>query len=236
MTQNQTQTKTQIPVYAYTQHIVTVKAIEEICGQKITLLTQDRTRDPVDDVLRQLPQETTSQGTILYAVMPIDKVIELKQKAPQLKIRLLQLDGSVVEKLTGKPYDPKAEYPADVIRQALKFIEIKQGTIRYYNSLQEMIDEVTKKGFRKIGIFNDTLREGLKLALQRIGRDVELVKTCNSSECVEVNPLGTKSGVRISFPGTAGKLTPEQMAEMITTGAARIYYAEVTAEEVPLCP
>jgi hypothetical protein len=29
---------------------------------------------------------------------------------------------------------------------------------------------------------------------------VELVKTCGDDGCVEVNPLGFKSGYRVSFP------------------------------------
>jgi hypothetical protein len=62
--------------------------------------------------------------------------------------------------------------------------------------------------------------------------DVELVKTCGG--CVEVNSLGFKSGYRVSFPGTAGRLTPEQIAEALFSGA-RIYHVELTAEVVPLC-
>jgi hypothetical protein len=61
---------------------------------------------------------------------------------------------------------------------------------------------------------------------------VELVKTCDDS-CVEVNPLGVKSGYRFSLPGTAGRLTAEQIAEMLFSGA-RIYHV-VVAEVVPLC-
>jgi len=49
-----------------------------------------------------------------------------------------------------------------------------------------------------------------------------------------VNPLGFKSGYRVSFPGTAGRLTPEQIAEALFSGA-RIYHVEVVAEVVPLC-
>jgi hypothetical protein len=52
-------------------------------------------------------------------------------------------------------------------------------------------------------VFDGTLFPGTAVALQRIGVDVELVTTCDDS-CVDVNPLGFKSGYRISFPGTAG--------------------------------
>ncbi len=52
-------------------------------------------------------------------------------------------------------------------------------------------------------VFNGTLFLGTAVALQRIGVDVELVKTCDDS-CVEVNPLGFQSGYRISLPGTGG--------------------------------
>jgi len=233
----QTQTpKTQTPqIYAYTQHTQTIRVIEEACNQKVVILQQDRTRDPVEDVLRQLPPEALAQGATLYVVLPIDKLLELKTKAPQLSVRLLQLDGAIVEKITGRPYDPKSEYPLDVIKQALRVVEVKGGTVRYI-CFESMIDDIVKKGIKKVGIFNDTLREGFKLALQRIGVNIELVKTCdNSSDCIEVNPPGYRGGYRISFPGTLGKLTPEQMAEMLLRGDARVYYAEIEAQEVPLC-
>ncbi len=88
-----------------------------------------------------------------------------------------------------------------------------------------------------MGVFNDAMREGIRLAMNRLGcEDIELVKTCNSDDCVEINPLGFKSGYRVSFPGTAGKLTPEQMADLIARNETRIYYAEVVAEETSLCP
>jgi hypothetical protein len=48
-----------------------------------------------------------------------------------------------------------------------------------------------------------------------------------------VNP-GFKSSYRVSFPGMAGRLTPEQIAEALFSGA-RIYHVELTAEVVPLC-
>jgi len=231
-----TQTNQTPQIYAYTQHTQTIRVIEETCNQKVVILQQDRTRDPVEDVLRQLPPETLTQGATLYVVLPVDKLIELKTKAPQLRIRLLQLDGSVVERITGKPYDPKIEYPPEVIKQALRVVEVKGGKMRY-TCLEGVVDDVVKRGIRKIAIFNDTLREGFKLALQRIGvADIELVKTCdNSSDCVEVNPPGYKSGYRISFPGTAGRLSPEQMAEMLLRGDVRVYYAEIEAQEVSLC-
>jgi hypothetical protein len=50
-----------------------------------------------------------------------------------------------------------------------------------------------------------------------------------------MNPLGFQSGYRISFPGMAGRLTPEQIAEALITGTARIYHVELTAEVLPLC-
>jgi hypothetical protein len=49
-----------------------------------------------------------------------------------------------------------------------------------------------------------------------------------------VNPLGFQSGYRVSFPDTAGRLTPEQIAEALFSGA-RVYHAEIDAEVVPLC-
>jgi hypothetical protein len=217
-------------IYVYTQHAPTIRIIEEACG-KVIVLSQDRTKDPVDDMLTQIRADVPA---ILYAVLPVDKAVELRQRAPHLTLRLLQLDGAVVEKLTSKPYDPKSEYPTEVIKAALKVIEVKSGTIRYM-SFKEMIDEILEKRFKRIGIFNDTMREGVELALQRLGVDVELVKTCEYSNCIVVNPLGIKSGYRVSFPAVSGRLTAEQIAETLVNGTARIYYVEVDAEVVPLC-
>jgi hypothetical protein len=220
-------TKTQNPtIYVYTQHIPTIRVIEEVCN-KVVVLSQNRSIDPVDDVLSQVG----GSPAVLYAVLPIDKAVVLRQRAPHLTLRLLQLDGAVIERLTGT-YDPKSEYPPEIIRLALKVIEVKSGFIRYM-TFKEMIDEIIERGFRKIGVFNDVMREGFKLALQRLGVDVELVKTCNS-DCVQVNPLGFQSGYRVSFPAVSGRLTPEQIAEALFSGA-RIYYVEIDAEAVPLC-
>jgi hypothetical protein len=168
---------------------------------------------------------------ILYAVLPIDKAVELKQRAPWLRLRLLQLDGKVIEKLTGRPYDPKSEYPIEVLQQALRIFEVRGGYIRYYSNIDDFLRELNSK---KVAVFNDTLREALRI-VANAKVSVELVKTCDDN-CVEINPLGTKSGYRISFPGTAGKLTAEQMAEMIMRGEARVYYAEVETVETSLCP
>ena len=222
----------QTSAYAYTQHQTTVKIIEEVCSRHVATLSQDRTRDPVDDVLHQLPPEALTQGATLYAVMPVDRLVELKSRAPQLRIILLQLDGSVIERLTNRPYDPKADYPAEVVRQALKAIEIKGGRIRYM-TFSEMMYEI-KRRHGKAAVFNDVMREGVKLAQSRLGIDVELAKTCNGGGCAEINPMGGKPGYRISFPGTAGRLTPEQIAEALLNGTARLYHVEVESEEV-LC-
>jgi hypothetical protein len=215
-------------IYVYTQHAPTIRVLE-VCG-KVVVLTQDRQKDPVDDVLSQI---RTDEPAVLYAVLPLDKAIELRQGAPHLTLRLLQLDGTVVERLTGRPYDPKSEYPLDTVKAALKIIEVKSGKVKYYKDFKEMIDEIVNKGYRKIGVFNDTMREGMKIALQQT--EIELVKTCSSNDCVQINPLGLQSGYRISLPGTAGRLTPEQIAEALVSGTARMYHVELTAEVVPLC-
>jgi hypothetical protein len=223
MAQNQTKA-----VYSYTQHENTIRIIESTCNVNIVRLRQDRTKDVVEDVLSQLPSQ---KELILYAVMPLDKAVQLRETAPWIRLRLLQLDGKIIEQITGRPYDPKAQYDDDVVRRALKVYEIHSGSIRYL-SVEEFLREVNGKS---VAVFNDTLREAIRLVADRFKASVELVKTsCDS--CVEVNPLGYKSGYRISFPGTVGRLTPEQMAEMIISGGARIYYVDVQAVETPLCP
>jgi hypothetical protein len=221
-------------IYAYTQHENTVRIIETTCNVNITRLRQDRTRDVVEDVVSQL-QATLPQPppqVLLYAVMPLDKAVELRMRAPWLRIRLLQLDGKVIERLTGRPYDPKSEYEDHVVRQALRIFEIKGGSVRYL-TLDEFLNELNGK---RVAAFNDVIRQALHIVLSHFGETAELVKTCNNSDtCIEVNPLGHRSGYRISFPSTVGRLTPEQMAEVIMKGEVRIYYLEVDAQEVPLC-
>jgi len=303
-------------VYAYTQHEATLKVVENVCSINMIRLKQDRTKDPVEDVLSQIPMPytvmpyderlvedlkrraaqarvwimelggktlavanvppasesyaytalptalpeeiavkikekapwlnmktlnfednkpvTVIEGyvpIILYAVLPVDKAVELKTRAPWVRLLLMQLDGKIVERLTNRPYDPKADYPADVIKAALKIYEVKSGHVRYIRCIEDLFCEV---GGRKIAVFNDVMREALRLLVPPHVK-LELVKTCDGNDCVEVNPLGLKSGYRISLPGTAGRLTAEQMAEMIRRGEARIYYVDIEAQEVPLC-
>jgi hypothetical protein len=313
--QNQTQTTQTNPapaggiVYAYTQHEVSLKAIESACNVNIIRLKQDRTRDPVEDVLSQIPMPYTvmpyderliedlkrraarvwimelggktlavanvppaspvSEYTalpeeialqikekapwlnmktlrfedkpitviegyvpiILYAVLPIDKAVELKTRAPWVRLMLMQLDGKIVEQLTNRPYDPKADYPPDIIKAALKIYEVKSGHVRYMRCIEDLFCEAGGR----VAVFNDVMREALRLLVPPHVK-LELVKTCEGNDCTEVNPLGLKSGYRISLPAVPGRLTAEQMAEMIRRGEARIYYAEVIAEEVGVCP
>jgi hypothetical protein len=232
MAQTQTQNQTNPAggiIYAYTQHETTVKIIEETCGVNIRRLKQDRTKDPVEDILSQID----NTPAVLYAVLPVDKAVGLKKKAPWIRLLLVQLDGKIVEKLTGQPYDPKAEYPSEVIKKALRIFEINGGYVRYLRSIDDFFCENIG---RKIVVFNDTLREAIGMLKTRAS--VRIDKTCDEpddSVCVEVNPMGLKPGYRISFPGTVGRLTAEQMAEMITRCDARIYYVNVDAREVSLC-
>ncbi len=219
-----TPTNPQTPIYAYTQHVSTIRMLEQLCNVNIKLLTQDRQKDPIEDVLSQIP----THQAILYAVLPIDKAIELRQRAPGIRLLLLQLDARLIEKLTGQPYNPKAEYPVEIVKQALKVFEVKGGEVKTL-SFEEL--QTTLRG-KTVAVFNDTMRQ----ALQQLITDANFVKTCNGDGCVEVNPLGHRPGIRISFPGTVGQLDANQMAEMIRSNVARIYYAEIEAVEVPPCP
>jgi hypothetical protein len=218
-------------VYAYTQHEATIKIIETTCGVEIRRLKQDRSKDPVEDILSQIPNTQVT----LYAVLPADKAIELKRRAPWIRLLLLQLDGNVVEKLTGRPYNPKSDYPSEIIIKALKIYEVKGGYVRYLRSIDDFFCENIG---RKIVVFNDTLREALNILNERAS--VKVVRTCerddDNSICTEVNPFGLRPGYRISFPGNVGKLTTEQMIDLIKRCEARIYYVDIQAQEVPLCP
>jgi hypothetical protein len=211
-------------VFAYTQHESSIQLIEAACGYSVVRLKQDRSRDPVEDVMHQLPPAAAEQGAVLYAVLPPDRAVELKNKMPKLRLILLQLDGAVVERITGRPYDPKQEYPREVLQQALKAIEVRGGAIKYltFDELRQSLNGKT------VAVFNDVLREALRRLI-----DADFVKSCTGS-CIEVNPLGGRSGYRISFPGATGRLSVEQMVEAIKHNA-RIYYLEIDAEETSLC-
>jgi hypothetical protein len=218
-------TNQKTPAYAYTQHVATIRTLEQVCSISIQLLSQDRSRDPIDDILSQIHQ---AQNAVLYAVLPIDKAVELRKRAPWLRLILMQLDAKLVEQITGQPYNPKAEYPQDIILRALKTFEVKGGDIKVLN-LDELKNVLQGK---VVAVFNDTLRS----ALQQLVPDANFVKACGgNADCVEMNPLGNKPGLRVSFPGTAGQLTAEQMIELIRSGKARIYYAELDAVEVLPC-
>jgi hypothetical protein len=210
-------------VYAYTQHAVTIKALEKLCNVNIKLLTQDRSRDPIDDILSQIPVH----NAVLYAVLPIDKAIEFRKRAPGIRLVLMQLDAKIVERLSGQPYNPKMEYPLEIIMQALKTFEVKDGNIKTMNfdELRNMLHKKT------VAVFNDTMRQALAMLMP----NTTFVKTCDNADCIEINPLGNKSGLRISFPGSVGQLNAQQMAELISSGKARIYYAEVEVIEVHPC-
>jgi hypothetical protein len=207
--------------YIYTQHKPTIQLLTT-CYNAVAL-SQDRSKDTIEDILSQLPPDAVERGATLFAVLPLDKVIELKKRAPNLRVVLMQLDGGVIERITGQPYDPKREYDANVVKQALKLIEIKRGSVRYmtFDELRRQLEGKT------VAVFNDTLRAALQSLIK-----ANFVKTCSGG--VEINPLGAKSGIRISFPPTAGRLTEEQMVEMFEKGQTRIYYLEVEAEEIPL--
>jgi hypothetical protein len=211
-------------VFAYTQHESSIQLIEAACGYSVVRLSQDRSRDPVEDVLAQLPPAAAEQGAVLYGVLPPDKAVELKNKMPKLRLILLQLDGAVVERITKRPYDPKQEYPKEVLQQALKAFEVRGGKIKYltFDELRQNLNGKT------VAVFNDVLREALRRLI-----DADFVKSCGG--CIEVNPLGARNGFRISFPGATGRLTAEQMAEVIRRNEARIYYLEIDAEETSLC-
>jgi len=216
---------TNLPVYAYTQHVATVRALEQLCKVNIKILTQDRNKDPVEDVLSQI----SDHAAILYAVLPIDKAIEVRRHAPGIRLILMQLDARLIEQLTGQPYNPKQEYPHEVVLKALRTFEVKGGNVETmsFEELRNMLQGKT------VAVFNGTMRQALQMLMQ----NVNFVKTCSSdTNCIEINPPGNRPGIRISFPGTVGQLNAEQMAELIKSGGARIYYAEIDASEVPPCP
>jgi hypothetical protein len=59
---------------------------------------------------------------------------------------------------------------------------------------------------------------------------------CSGQQEFPECPRHFGTGIRVSFPGTAGMLTAEQMVELIKADKVRVYYAEIEATEVPPCP
>jgi hypothetical protein len=61
---------------------------------------------------------------------------------------------------------------------------------------------------------------------------IEFVKTCDDTDCAQINALGGAPSYRISFPPTAGKLSAEEMIQHYKQGTARAYWAVLETEDI----
>ena len=204
------------PIYIYTQHAATVRVVQSIIPDAV-VLRQDRSRRAYEDIMAQAPS-----GSIIIGVMPMDDAITLMSHG--YKVILTRLDGKVIEKLTDKPYDPKSEYPDDIVRQALQFAVLRVTAPPKYIDARELFCLISERGNTAI-VFNDVMRQALETLAREMGYTDIIFK--KEGEGVQINPL-TFRGVAafISFPGTAGRLTAEDMARMIKQSEARIYVVE----------
>jgi hypothetical protein len=208
--------QTKAPIYVYTQHQATVRIIRSVVPAVV--LKQDRSRRAYEDVMAQAPP-----GSIVIGVMPIDDAVALIQHG--YKVILVRLDGKTVEQLTGRPYDPKSDYPDDIIKQALQLAVLKVTSPPKYIDARELFCLISERGNTAI-VFNDTMRQALQLLAQEMGY-MDLAFKKEGEGGVQINPL-VFHGVAafISFPGTTGKLSAEEMARLIKLGEARIYVVE----------
>jgi hypothetical protein len=198
-------------VYIYTQHKTTIEVIKEIVPNA-AVLEQDRSVRAAEDVAKKAPP-----GSVVIGVMPMDDAAELGKRG--YTVIMPSLDGKIVEKLTGKPYNPKEEYPADVVRQALKYRVVSVQSMEYID-VRQLFEKIAKAGGTAV-IFNDDMRAALQSLAQEMGYSVSLVK---SGQGYQINPLEfSGEAAFISFPGTAGRLTPDQMKEALKSGQARVY-------------
>lgn len=167
-------------------------------------------------------------GTVIIGVMPLDAAAELWQRG--YRVYLTRLDGKKVEEITGRPYNPKEEYPPEIVRQALVVQHLTDAKIQYL-TMDEMLSKFNGK---VVVVFNDVMREALEKLSRERGIEAQFIKQGKGDVIVGLPPTATKAeGIQISFYGT-GQLTADQMAESIKRGQARIYWVSINSEIIPL--
>ncbi|MGB9705651.1 MAG: hypothetical protein ACPL3C_09390, partial [Pyrobaculum sp.] len=193
----------------------TVRIIQSLLPHAIAL-QQNRNKRAYEDIMAQAPS-----GSVIIGVMPMDDAVALIDRG--YRVILTRLDGKVIEKLTGRPYDPKSEYPDDVVRRALQFAVLRIAKPPRYIDARELFCVISERGNVAV-VFNDVMRQALEMLAREMGYSIEFRK---EGEGVQVNPLTFRGAAAfISFPGTTGKLSAEEMARLIKLGEARIYVVE----------
>ena len=199
-------------------------------------LGQDRSVEMTQDVISRLPPPSGATYALI-AVGPLDKLAELasqlETERPDIILVLAQIDGGKYEVLAGRPYNPKEEITdVELLRQVLRLYVVVRGEVHYYSSVAEMLREIASK-YKKVAVFNDTMRQSLQLYARELDIDIEFGKTCDgAADCAQINALGGAPSYRISFPPTAGKLAAEEMIQLYKQGQARAYWAVLETEDI----
>ncbi|WP_053240386.1 hypothetical protein [Pyrobaculum islandicum] len=185
-------------VIVYTNHQPTIQILTSVLpGAEVRI--PDRSKSPVEEITTRY-----QPGTTIVGVMPLDSAAELILRG--YSIYLTRLDGKKVEEITGRPYNPKEEYPPEVIRQALVVQKINRAEIRYL-SVDEMLLMFNKK---TIAVFNDVMREALQKLAQERGIEALFTKEGRADVTVGIPPTANRiAGIQISFPGITGRLDAE---------------------------
>lgn len=213
----------QTPIIIYTNHQSTIQILKSVIPNAEVVIP-NRSVSPVEEISSRY-----QPGVAVIGVMPLDAAVELHYRG--YKIFLTRLDGSVIERLTNKPYDPKIDYPQEVVKEALVIQKIVKAEIRYM-SLDEFLNEINGK---TVVVFNDDMRKALQILARERGIEARFIKEGQGDTRVGLPPTMAKGeGYQISFPSTAGRLTANEMAEMIKYNKARIYWVSIDSEIIPL--
>lgn len=192
-------------VVIYTRHASTAEALQKMTGGAV--LQQNRATSVVEDIRSQI-----QPPAVVVGVMPLDQAIELTKAG--YAVVLASIDAKKFEQITGQKYDPKADYPWELVSKALVYRVVNVKDVKYLNAAQ--LGELVKNGF---SLFNDDMRRAVEM--------VTGVQGAKEGRGIQINPLQfEREAVFISLPPVTQRLTAEQIAEMIADGRARIYVVQ----------
>jgi hypothetical protein len=195
--------------YIYTNHDATNKLLRERLeqlGYAVSVLQQDRSVQAYVDIMQK-----TDPGVVIFGVMPIPSVVELLHRNP---IVYPAVDYAEAERLTGKRLGPKDEIPAEILPNVirLRVFDISESARL---SPDEFINALKHEN-APVAVFNDTLREAVEMVA-----GIKAVKQAGPN-AVHINPLEFSGNAYFISFGNVGKLTSQQMADMIRSGQAII--------------
>jgi hypothetical protein len=126
------------------------------------------------------------------------------------------IDYAEAERLTGKRLGPKDEIPAEILPRVvrLRVFDIAESA----KLKPEEFINALRNADAPVAIFNDTLRE----AIEMIAGNKAVKQVEPGANAVYINPLEFSGDAYFVSFGNVGKLTPQQMADMIRSGQAVI--------------